>query len=289
MTRWRRRRRSCTTTRCRACRWSTVTASSWASWPGATSCGPSFRATRSVSRSPLRPTRAEIDLGAIRANTATLVEEVAPSAVLAVVKADGYGHGAVPAATAAVDAGATWLGVALVEEGVESARRRLHRTDPGALRPPPHGGDRPGRAGICGHRLQPRGHRGPGPRGPGSGGRASRASQGRHRHAPGRGSTLRCLGAGPCRGRCSSACAWRVCAPTWQSPTNPPARTPAPSSPLSRRCAGPWALRVFAHRWCMRPTRRAPSCIRPAATTWCVAGSPSTESPPSPGWRDACR
>ena len=34
------------------------------------------------------------------------------------VKADGYGHGAVPVARAALDAGATWLGVALVEEGV---------------------------------------------------------------------------------------------------------------------------------------------------------------------------
>ena len=34
------------------------------------------------------------------------------------MKADGYGHGAVPIARAALDAGATWLGVALVEEGV---------------------------------------------------------------------------------------------------------------------------------------------------------------------------
>ena len=38
---------------------------------------------------------------------------------MAVVKADGYGHGAVPVARAALEAGATWLGVALVEEGVE--------------------------------------------------------------------------------------------------------------------------------------------------------------------------
>jgi alanine racemase len=37
--------------------------------------------------------------------------------LLAVVKADGYGHGAVPVAEAALDAGASWLGVALVEEG----------------------------------------------------------------------------------------------------------------------------------------------------------------------------
>ena len=43
----------------------------------------------------------------------------APAAVLAVVKADGYGHGAVPVGRAALGAGASALGVALVEEGVE--------------------------------------------------------------------------------------------------------------------------------------------------------------------------
>jgi alanine racemase len=67
----------------------------------------------------MRPTRAEIDLDAIRHNVQTLRELVAPSQLLAVVKADGYGHGAVPAARAAVDAGADGLGVALVEEGLE--------------------------------------------------------------------------------------------------------------------------------------------------------------------------
>jgi alanine racemase len=63
---------------------------------------------------------AEIDLEAVRANVRALVGTVvAPAAVCAVVKADGYGHGAVPIARAALDAGATWLAVALVEEGVE--------------------------------------------------------------------------------------------------------------------------------------------------------------------------
>jgi alanine racemase len=42
---------------------------------------------------------------------------VAPAALLAVVKANGYGHGAVPVARAVLEAGATWLGVARVEEG----------------------------------------------------------------------------------------------------------------------------------------------------------------------------
>jgi alanine racemase len=67
----------------------------------------------------LRPAWAEIKLDAIRANAAALARTAQPAALLAVVKADGYGHGAVPVARAALDGGATWLGVALVEEGVE--------------------------------------------------------------------------------------------------------------------------------------------------------------------------
>jgi alanine racemase len=68
--------------------------------------------------SGLRPAWAEVDLDAVRANVAALTELAAPAALLAVVKADGYGHGAVPVARAALEAGASWLGVALVEEGI---------------------------------------------------------------------------------------------------------------------------------------------------------------------------
>ncbi len=66
-----------------------------------------------------RPTVAEIDLGAIRHNVQTL-RSFTPGKVeaLAVVKANAYGHGDVEVARAALDAGATRLGVALVEEGV---------------------------------------------------------------------------------------------------------------------------------------------------------------------------
>jgi len=64
-----------------------------------------------------RPAWGEVDLGAVRANTRVLADLAAPAALLAVVKADGSGPGAVPVARAALDAGATWLGVALVEEG----------------------------------------------------------------------------------------------------------------------------------------------------------------------------
>ncbi|HYZ92727.1 MAG TPA: alanine racemase [Actinomycetota bacterium] len=66
-----------------------------------------------------RPTLAEIDLGAIRENVGALGEFVAPNVErLAVVKANAYGHGDVEVARACLDAGATRLGVALVEEGV---------------------------------------------------------------------------------------------------------------------------------------------------------------------------
>jgi alanine racemase len=67
----------------------------------------------------LRPVWAEVDLAALRANVVELRRVVAPARVLAVVKADGYGHGAVASGKAAVEAGAAMLGVALVEEGVE--------------------------------------------------------------------------------------------------------------------------------------------------------------------------
>jgi alanine racemase len=66
-----------------------------------------------------RPVWAEIDLDAVRENVRALREMSAPARVLAVVKAQGYGHGAVPVARAALEAGATGLGVALVEEGIE--------------------------------------------------------------------------------------------------------------------------------------------------------------------------
>ncbi|NIR39751.1 MAG: alanine racemase, partial [Actinobacteria bacterium] len=66
----------------------------------------------------MRPTWIEVDLGAIRHNVAAVVAHVAPASVCAVVKADAYGHGDVPVARAALDAGATSLAVALVAEGI---------------------------------------------------------------------------------------------------------------------------------------------------------------------------
>jgi alanine racemase len=66
----------------------------------------------------VRPSWVQVDLGAIRHNVAAIVAAVAPAELCAVVKADGYGHGDVPVAEAALDAGATRLGVALVSEGI---------------------------------------------------------------------------------------------------------------------------------------------------------------------------
>ncbi len=63
-----------------------------------------------------RPTFVRVDLEAIRHNAALLTPEGVR--LMAVVKADAYGHGDVAVARAALEGGASWLGVALVEEGI---------------------------------------------------------------------------------------------------------------------------------------------------------------------------
>ena len=68
---------------------------------------------------PRRPAWAEVDLAAIKHNVGELRRVSAPAAVWAVVKADGYGHGSVEVARAAIDAGAAGLCVALVSEAAE--------------------------------------------------------------------------------------------------------------------------------------------------------------------------
>ncbi len=66
-----------------------------------------------------RPAWVEIDLDAVAENVRRVLAWVGPrTRVLAVVKADGYGLGAVQIGTAALAGGATWLGVAAVDEGV---------------------------------------------------------------------------------------------------------------------------------------------------------------------------
>ena len=77
---------------------------------------------------PSLSARAEIvvDVAAIRHNVRRLMEVVSEGStteapgpqMMVVVKADGYGHGMLPAAQAARQAGATWLGVATIDEAV---------------------------------------------------------------------------------------------------------------------------------------------------------------------------
>lgn len=60
----------------------------------------------------------EVDLGAIE-NNIQRIKEITNVKVMAVVKANAYGHGTVPVARAAEQAGASWIGVARIEEALE--------------------------------------------------------------------------------------------------------------------------------------------------------------------------
>jgi alanine racemase len=64
------------------------------------------------------PARATVSRTAIRDNVALLRERAGGAAVMAMVKADGYGHGAAEAARAALAGGAAWLGVAILPEAL---------------------------------------------------------------------------------------------------------------------------------------------------------------------------
>lgn len=64
------------------------------------------------------PFWAEIDLGALEHNVRVLREHAPDSALMAVVKADGYGHGLLPVTRAALRGGADWLGTALISEAL---------------------------------------------------------------------------------------------------------------------------------------------------------------------------
>jgi len=63
--------------------------------------------------------RAVIDLGALASNVDFINQQTGDAAVMAVVKADAYGHGLIPCAKAAIAGGATWLGTALFQEALD--------------------------------------------------------------------------------------------------------------------------------------------------------------------------
>ncbi|MEU7169471.1 alanine racemase [Streptomyces morookaense] len=70
-----------------------------------------------MSETPMR-VRAVVDLAALRANVRTLKARARGAQLMAVVKADAYGHGALPCARAAREAGAEWVGTALPQEAL---------------------------------------------------------------------------------------------------------------------------------------------------------------------------
>jgi alanine racemase len=91
---------------------------------------------------------AVIDLAAVDHNLRLLTRAVAPAAVWAVVKADAYGHGAVPVATVALRAGAQGLCVALTDEGLHLRRHGITAPILVLSPQPPHDVDRAVAAGL---------------------------------------------------------------------------------------------------------------------------------------------
>lgn len=93
----------------------------------------------------------DVDLAAVAENVRTLRGLTAPGTLfMAVVKADGYGHGAVPVARAALAAGAERLGVATVEEALELRRAGLDVPIHLLSEPPPSSAEL-----VVGHSLIP--------------------------------------------------------------------------------------------------------------------------------------
>ncbi|MGV0802805.1 alanine racemase, partial [Mycolicibacterium elephantis] len=78
--------------------------------------------TTESTTSTVAPAEAVVDLDAIAHNVRLLRERAGSAQVMAIVKADGYGHGATEVAAAALAAGATELGVATVGEAVALRR-----------------------------------------------------------------------------------------------------------------------------------------------------------------------
>lgn len=72
-----------------------------------------------ISALELRPTVLQVDLSAIEKNYQQIARKADKSKIMAIVKANAYGHGAVRCAGKLIECGVDYLGVALVEEGIE--------------------------------------------------------------------------------------------------------------------------------------------------------------------------
>ncbi|MBI1878228.1 MAG: alanine racemase [Chloroflexi bacterium] len=70
------------------------------------------------ARQPARPTWVEINLEAIANNVRLLAQMAAPAKIMAVLKADAYGHGMIKVARTALNNGASWVGVATLGEAI---------------------------------------------------------------------------------------------------------------------------------------------------------------------------
>jgi alanine racemase len=75
----------------------------------------------------LRPTWVEISLSKLRRNYQRVRELAGPRKVMAVIKADAYGHGAVPISQCLAGCGVDWFGLATVEEAVELRAAGIHQ------------------------------------------------------------------------------------------------------------------------------------------------------------------
>ena len=230
-----------------------------------------------------RPVWAEIDLGAVRANVRALRELCDPARLLAVVKADAYGHGAVPLRRAALEAGAVGLGVALVEEGIELREAGIDApilvlSEPRARSGVERGGatvSRRSSTRSAGSTRWPR----PSPI-------AVRATGSRCTSR----STPACtVSAVAPKTRSSSPPRWSIgpssssaaCARTSPWPTSPTTRTRPTSSRASTKCSPRAAPRGSADRH--RPRRATTAGDRMAgrrASTWCESASDATASHP---------
>lgn len=71
------------------------------------------------SEQPARPTWVEIDLEAVANNVRQLVEIVSPAKIMAILKADAYGHGMVKVARTVLNNGGSWVGVATLGEAIK--------------------------------------------------------------------------------------------------------------------------------------------------------------------------
>ena len=224
----------------------------------------------------------EVDLGAIRHNVSLLADLSRPAQLCAVVKADGYGHGAVPVAKEALDAGAAWLGVALVEEGVALRAAGIDAPILLLSEPPPD---------VMAERTRPA-HADP----LSPDGVAAAAARGGPGRAPVAGA----------RSRSTPACTGWVRSPMTPSPSprsiveralagarggvHPlrggrrarQSRTPPSSSTGSMRVLDALTAGASTRASVTPPTRPAPSPTPRPASTWCAAASRSTASHPGP-------